>query len=151
MDTNDQNQSTIPILLVEDDAGHAILIGKNLRRAGIANELVVVDNGRKAVDFLFKQDEYAGDGQPEPRIILLDLNLPVLDGYQVLGIIKNDVRTKRIPVIVLTTTDNPHEVSRCYELGCNMYLTKPVEYEQFSSAIQMLGAFLSIVRVPGKE
>ena len=148
---NDLNPQTIPILLAEDDPGHAVLIEKNLRRAGIANELVVMDNGQKAVDFLFKQDGYSGDGHPEPRIVLLDLNLPVLDGYEVLKIIKNDCRTKRIPVIVLTTTDNPHEVSRCYELGCNMYITKPVEYEQFSSTIQMLGAFLSSVKVPGKE
>ena len=65
--------------------------------------------------------------------------------------IKNDERTKRIPVIVLTTTDNPHEVSRCYELGCNVYITKPVEYDQFSDAIRTLGLFLSIVKVPEKE
>jgi CheY-like chemotaxis protein len=137
----------VTILLVEDDPGHALLIEKNLRRANIANTIVKVDNGQKAVDFLFKDE----GGFRDPLLVLLDLNLPVLDGYQVLKIIKNDERTRQIPVAVLTTTDNPHEVKRCYELGCNIYITKPVEYEQFSGAIQTLGLFLSIVKVPEKE
>ncbi len=145
-----ENQQPVVILLVEDDPGHALLIEKNLRRAGIANDIVVLDNGQKAVDFLLKEGAYKNDRHPSPPLILLDLNLPVLDGYQVLKIIKNDTRTKQIPVIVLTTTDNPHEVARCYELGCNVYITKPVEYEKFSEAIRTLGLFLSIVRVPEK-
>jgi CheY-like chemotaxis protein len=137
----------VTILLVEDDPGHALLIEKNLRRANIANTIVKVDNGQKAVDFLFKDE----GGFRDPLLVLLDLNLPVLDGYQVLKIIKNDERTRQIPVAVLTTTDNPHEVKRCYELGCNIYITKPVEYEQFSDAIRKLGLFLSIVRVSDKR
>jgi len=145
------NYQPVTILLVEDDPGHAVLIEKNLRRAGIANDIVTLDDGRKAVDFLFKEGSFKDDLHPAPLLILLDLNLPVLDGYQVLKIIKNDVRTKNVPVVMLTTTDNPHEVSRCYELGCNVYVTKPVEYAQFSEAIRMLGLFLSVVKVPGKE
>src|SRR3989337_2525064 len=137
----------ITILLVEDDPGHALLIEKNLRRANITNEIVKFDNGQKALDFLFKDE----GGLREPLLILLDLNLPVLDGYQVLKTIRNDERTKRIPVVVLTTTDNPHEVARCYEHGCNLYVTKPVEYEELSRPIQSLGQFLSIVKVPEKE
>ncbi len=137
----------VTILLVEDDPGHALLIEKNLRRANIANTIVKLDNGQKAVDFLFKGE----GGSRDPLLILLDLNLPVLDGYQVLKIIKSDERTKRIPVVILTTTDNPHEVARCYEHGCNIYITKPVEYERFSETIQSLGLFLSIVKVPEKE
>jgi len=143
---NDANLLTL--VLVEDDPGHALLIEKNLRRAGIANNIVKLDDGQKAVDFLFRQGEYQGDGHPEPFLILLDLNLPVLSGYQVLQAIKNDARTKTIPVVILTTTDNPHEISRCYELGCNVYIAKPVEYADFSEAIKKLGLFLSIVRVP---
>jgi len=142
------NQQPVMILLVEDDSGHALLIEKNLRRAGISNKIITVDNGQMAVDFLFKEGAYRGSGHPSPLLVLLDLNLPVLDGYQVLKIIKNDERTKAIPVVILTTTDNPHEVARCYELGCNVYITKPVEYEKFSDAIRKLGLFLSIVRVP---
>lgn len=137
----------VTILLVEDDPGHALLIEKNLRRANITNTIVKVDNGQKAVDFVFNNE----GGQRGPLLILLDLNLPILDGYQVLKTIKNDERTKRIPVVVLTTTDNPHEVARCYGHGCNVYITKPVEYERFSGAIQSLGLFLSIVKVPEKE
>lgn len=139
------------ILLVEDDPGHALLVEKNLRRGGIAYDILVLDNGQKAVDYLFKQGDYAGDGHAAPPLILLDLNLPVLNGYQVLRIVKQDERTKRLPVVILTTTDNPQEVERCYELGCNMYIAKPVGYDQFSDAIQRLSMFLSIVKTPGRE
>ncbi len=145
-----ERHQPVTILLVEDDSGHALLIEKNLRRAGIANDIVTLDNGQKAVDFLFKQGAYSADEHPSPPLILLDLNLPVLDGYQVLRTIKNDDRTKAIPVVVLTTTDTPHEIQRCYELGCNVYITKPVEYDQFSDAIRKLGLFLTIVKVPEK-
>lgn len=141
----------VTILLVEDDPGHARLIEKNLRRAGIVNPILLLDTGQKAVDFLFKKGEYAESEQTAPFLILLDLNLPVLNGFQVLQAIKGDPRLKAIPVVILTTTDNPHEIKRCYELGCNVYVTKPVEYEQFTESIRKLGLFLSIVRVPDRQ
>jgi CheY-like chemotaxis protein len=146
-----QEKMTKPILLVEDDPGHALLIKKNLRRGGITHDIVVVDDGQKAVDYLFMHGAYAADEHPEPHLILLDLNLPVLSGYQVLKIIKNDERTKQIPVVILTTTDNPQEVSRCYASGCNMYITKPVEYDQFTETIQRLSRFLLISKTPEWE
>ncbi len=142
-------QHPVTILLVEDDPGHARLIEKNLRRAGIANDIIVLGDGQQAVDYLLKQAAFRDDSSPPPVLILLDLNMPVLDGYQVLRIIKSQERTKSIPVAVLTTTDNPQEVARCYELGCNVYITKPVDYAAFSEAIRRLGLFLSIVKVPG--
>lgn len=138
----------ITILLVEDDAGHARLVEKNLRRAGISNDIVKFDNGQTAVDFLLKQGDYQDTAGILPLLILLDLNLPVLDGYQVLKIIKGSDSTRHIPVVVLTTTDSSHEISKCYDLGCNVYVTKPVEYEQFSEAIRMLGLFLAIIKIP---
>lgn len=138
----------VTILLVEDDPGHARLIEKNLRRAGVTNEIILVDNGKKAVDFLFRNGEYVGVEQLAHLLVLLDLNLPVLDGYQVLKTIKADERTRKIPIVILTTTDNPHEISKCYELGCNIYVTKPVEYEQFADAMRNLGMFLTIVKIP---
>ena len=138
----------VTILLVEDDPGHARLIEKNLRRANIANDIVVLSNGQQAVDYLFGQGEYAGQTHPMPLLVLLDLNMPVLDGYQVLERIKTDEAKKRIPVVILTTTNNDHEVTRCYNLGCNVYVTKPVDYQQFSQAICKLGLFLTIVTVP---
>jgi CheY-like chemotaxis protein len=146
-----EHRETVTIVLVEDDPGHAVLIEKNLRRAGITSTIVTLNDGRKAVDFLLNTDGRRNGALPEPEVILLDLNLPVLDGYQVLKIIKNDERTRQIPVIILTTTDNPAEVAKCYELGCNLYVTKPVEYEAFSRAIQNLGLLLSIIKVPHKE
>jgi len=141
----------VTILLVEDDPGHARLIQKNLHRSNITNEIVTIADGQSAVDYLFGAGHYAGSQPSRPLLVLLDLNLPVLDGYQVLQRMKADERTKRIPVIILTTTDDAREVARCYELGCNVYMTKPVDYERFSEAIRKLGLFLSVVTVPNGE
>jgi CheY-like chemotaxis protein len=132
----------VTILLVEDDPGHARLIEKNLRRANLTNSIVKATDGQQAIDYLFSND------RAPSMLVLLDLNLPVLDGYQVLERMKNDERTKRIPVVILTTTDDSREVSRCYELGCNVYITKPVDYEQFCEAIRKLGLFLLVVTIP---
>jgi CheY-like chemotaxis protein len=132
----------VTILLVEDDAGHARLIEKNLRRSNIANDIIKASDGQQALDYV------SGDDSPSPLLVLLDLNLPVLDGYQVLERMKADECTRRIPVVILTTTDDRREVSRCYDLGCNVYMTKPVDYQQFVQAIRKLGFFLSVVTVP---
>ncbi len=135
----------VVILLVEDDPGHARLIAKNLKRASITNKIVHLTNGQQAIEYLFDETYTA------PLLVLLDLNMPVLDGYQVLERIRAHDRTKRIPVVILTTTDDVREVSRCYDLGCNVYITKPVDYQQFSDAIRRLGLFLSVVTVPDGE
>ncbi len=142
------DQHPITILLVEDDPGHTRLIEKNLRRASIMNEILAIADGRQALDYLFSQGQYARSERCSPLLVLLDLNLPGLDGYQVLERIKRDDRTRRIPVVILTTTDNAHEVDRCYDLGCNVYMTKPVDYEKFSEVIRKIGMFLSVVTVP---
>ena len=141
------NRQEVTILLVEDDPGHARLIEKNLRRSSITNEIVMASDGQEAIDYLFGEGNHAGAQRPS-LLVLLDLNLPVLDGYQVLRRMKGDERTKHIPVVVWTTTDDAREVARCYDLGCNVYVTKPVEYEQFSEAIRKLGLFLTVVTVP---
>ncbi|MBV8939865.1 MAG: response regulator [Alphaproteobacteria bacterium] len=138
---NDQ----LMIVMVEDDAGHARLIQKNLQRAGITNELKHFETGKQAIEF------FLGEGAPQvppPCLILLDLNLPEVDGYEVLTRLKGDARTRTVPVIILTTTDNPREIDRCYALGCNVYITKPVEYEKFADSIRKLGLMLAVVRVP---
>jgi len=141
----------VTILLVEDDPGHARLIQKNLHRASVRNKVIILSDGQQAIDYLFPQGEHSGAPQPSALLMLLDLNLPVLDGYQVLKRMKAHERTKRIPVVILTTTDDQREVQRCYELGCNVYVTKPVEYTAFSEAICKLGLFLSIVDVPTRS
>lgn len=138
---------SVTLLLVEDDIGHARLIEKNLKRAHVTNNIVTVDNGQKAVDFLFSEGKYKGVEPPHPLLVLLDLNLPVLDGYQVLKRMKEDEKTHCIPVIILSTTDDPAEIHRCYELGCNVYINKPVEYDQFSENIRSLGSFLQAINV----
>jgi CheY-like chemotaxis protein len=145
------NVQAVHILLVEDDPGHARLIEKNLRRANITNDIAILTDGQQAIDYLFKEGKFAESNHSAPLLILLDLNLPVLDGYQVLQRMKQDPRTKRIPVIMLTTTDDAREVARCYDLGCNVYITKPVNYDQFSEAIRKIGLFLSVVSIPNGE
>jgi len=142
------NLQLVTILLVEDDSGHARLIEKNLRRANLSNDLIVASDGALALDFVFRQGVYADRDRTEALLILLDLNLPVLDGYQVLERLKSDDTTKKIPIVILTTTDDPREVARCYELGCNVYVTKPVEYTEFSEAIRQLGLFLAVATIP---
>jgi CheY-like chemotaxis protein len=141
-------EQSVTILLVEDDPGHARLIERNLRRAHITNEIVTLGDGQQALDYLFKEGTYAGATHTLSLLLLLDLNLPRLDGYQVLTRLKADARTRHIPVIMLTTVDDPYEIERCYALGCSVYITKPVEYEQFAEAIRQLGLFLSIVTLP---
>ena len=145
------NIKAVTILLVEDDPGHARLSEKNMRRSNITNQIMIFANGQQALDYLFASGEYTENHPQWPVLMLLDLNLPGLDGYQVLKRMKHDERTKRIPVIILTTTDDTHEVVKCYDLGCNVYVTKPVDYTQFSEAIRKIGLFLSVVTVPNGE
>ncbi len=141
----------VTILLVEDDPGHTRLIEKNLRRANIKNEIAFATNGQEALDYLFCEGTYANSKHASHLLVMLDLNMPVLDGYQVLERMKKDERTKRIPVVILTTTDDHREVRRCYELGCNVYITKPVDYDQFSEAIRKLGLFLLVATIPNGD
>lgn len=140
----------IDIVLVEDDPGHARLIQKNLRRVGVGERVIHLDNGRKALDLLLDQPEGSLIALRRP-LVLLDLNMPEIGGVVVLERLKADARTRTIPVIVMTTTDDCAEIRRCYELGCNVYVTKPVDYAQLTNAVQQLGLFLGVVQVPVLE
>ncbi len=136
------------IVMIEDDEGHARLIERNIRRAGVNNEIVQFQTGKAALDYLLGED---GSGAPSRRrcqLILLDLNLPDMTGIDVLQKIKSNEHTKRAPVMVLTTTDDAREIQRCYDLGANVYITKPVSYDAFANAIRQLGLFLSVMQVP---
>ena len=137
----------VKIVMVEDDHGHAKLIEKNIRRANINNEIMHFDAGQPALDYLFSE-EVRMNG---PMLILLDLNLPDMQGTDILAEVKKDERLKRAPVVVLTTTDDKAEIQRCYDLGCNVYITKPVDYESFAGAIRQLGLFLSVMQAPEIE
>lgn len=134
----------VTITMIEDDLGHARLIEKNVRRAGINNDIRHFTDGQSALDHLF-HPEQRGE---KPLLVLLDLNLPDMSGTDILAKLKGDERLKRTPVVVLTTTDDKVEIQRCYDLGCNVYMTKPVDYESFAQAIRQLGLFLSVIQVP---
>jgi CheY-like chemotaxis protein len=136
------------IVLAEDDDGHASLVQRNLERAGLANGLHRLKDGQEALDFLRGEGDHAGRNPNQPVLVLLDIKMPRVDGVEVLRQLKADPRTALIPVIMLTTTDDPREIQRCYELGCSVYVTKPVDYQGFVEAIKRLGLFLQVVRVP---
>lgn len=143
------DQRPVNIVMIEDDEGHARLIEKNIRRAGINNEICHFTNGGEALDYLLNHAE--GPKLNGPALILLDLNLPDMSGTDILVKVKNDEQLKRTPIVVLTTTDDQREIERCYELGCNVYITKPVNYESFADAIRQLGLFLSVIQVPHQQ
>ena len=139
----------VNIVMIEDDEGHARLIERNIRRAGISNEIKHFLDGTSALDYLFNHQD--GPTKNGPALVLLDLNLPDMSGTDILARIKNEPRMKRTPVVVLTTTDDKVEIQRCYDLGCNVYITKPVNYESFAEAIRQLGLFLAVIQVPEAE
>ena len=138
----------LTLILAEDDEGHASLVQRNLRRAGFVNDMVHVKDGQEALDYIRGEGNHTGRTITDFVLLLLDINMPRLDGVEVLRRIKADPVTSMIPVIMLTTTDDPREVERCYDLGCSVYLTKPVEYDGFIEAINRLGLFLQVVKVP---
>lgn len=142
------SHDAITILLAEDDDGHAVLVERNLRRAGVSNHIERMRDGQDVLDYLYARGQYAGRVPNGPLLMLLDIRMPRVDGVEVLRQMKASPSTASIPVVMLTTTDNPHEVARCYELGCSVYVTKPVTYDDLSEAMRRLSLFLSIVTLP---
>lgn len=136
------------ILIAEDDDGHAYLIRQGLADAGFRNEVAHVADGQTALDFVRCEGDYRDRDCSRPLLLLLDLSLPRVNGEEVLRQIKSDPRTREVPVVVLTLTDDPREVRRCYDLGCSSYVVKPVAPPAFTEAILRLGLFLAVVRVP---
>jgi CheY-like chemotaxis protein len=137
----------LTILLAEDDDGHAVLVKRNLERAGFNDQVVRLRDG---VEALVSVRDRMGPGGDDRLVLLLDINMPRLGGIEVLRQLKADEATASIPVIMLTTTDDLREIEHCYRLGCNLYITKPVVYESFVEAITRLGMFLKVVRVPAQ-
>ncbi len=141
-------KNTAIILLAEDDRGHAKLITRNLRSAGVRNEIKEFRNGQLLMEFL------EGEG-PNPTVeagasylLLLDIQMPKIGGIEVLERLKAHPELKKIPVVILTTTDNPDEIAECHRLGCSNYLVKPVDYNKFVAAVKQLGLFISMLEVP---
>ncbi|AVO45102.1 response regulator [Phreatobacter cathodiphilus] len=138
----------VTIIMIEDDEGHARLIEKNIRRAGVSNEIVPFTNGTEALAHLLGADGSGEVSIGRQLLILLDLNLPDMGGVDILEKVKSNPHTKRAPVVVLTTTDDQREIQRCYDLGANVYITKPVDYDGFAQAIRQLGLFFAVMQVP---
>jgi CheY-like chemotaxis protein len=138
----------VKIIMVEDDEGHARLIEKNIRRAGVNNEIIPFMNGTDALAYLLGPDGSGTVSAGRQLLVLLDLNLPDMTGIDILQRLKENQHTRRSPVVVLTTTDDAREIQRCYDLGANVYITKPVNYDGFANAIRQLGLFFSVMQVP---
>jgi len=138
----------VVILIVEDDDGHARLAEKNLRRAGIKNEMLRFKDGQEILDFLFQKGEGRKREHQAAYFLLLDIRIPKIDGVEVLRQLKQHDELRKIPIIMLTTMDDPREVEACHHLGCSHYIVKPVEYDKFSEVLSQLGLFLKIVQVP---
>src|SRR3569623_3045049 len=142
------SEQPVQIVMIEDDEGHARLIEKNIRRAGGNNPIAPFANGTEALRYLFGADVSGRGNKGKPLLILLELNLPDMTGVDILKKVKTNEHLKRVPVVVLTTTDDAVEIQRCYDLGCTVYITKPVNYENFANAIRQLGLFFSVIQVP---
>jgi two-component system, chemotaxis family, response regulator Rcp1 len=150
MNHNSTDLRPIEILLIEDNPGDVDLTKEALQEAKVRNRLHVVDDGAKAVDFLYKRGAYAD--VPRPDIILLDLNLPKKDGRQVLEEVKADPQIAEIPVVILTTSQAEEDIIRSYQLHANCYITKPVDFKQFMHVVKSIEEFwLTVVKLPSKK
>lgn len=136
------------ILIVDDDEGHAILVRENLQSVGLRNRFEHFCDGQAVLDFFFHRGPGPWSRPGETYLILLDIRMPKIDGIEVLRQLKSDPELRKLPVIVLTTADDAREVERCHEMGCNVYLQKPVDYEKFAEAMRRLGLFMSLLLVP---
>ena len=140
---------TIDVLLVEDDPGDVLMTREAFTENKVANRLAVVSDGVSALEFLRKEGEYAD--APTPDLVLLDLNLPRMDGREVLAAMKSDDELRRIPVVVLTTSEAEEDVLRSYSLHANAYVTKPVDFERFIDVVRQIDEFfVSVVRLPSR-
>lgn len=137
----------VTILIAEDDDGHAELIMDNLREAGVFNDMLRFRDGQETLDFFFAEGAVKRE-KGRAYMLLLDIRMPKVDGVEVLRQIKADRELRNIPIIMLTTTDDPREIRNCYNLGCSCYVTKPVDYDKFAEMLNRLGLFIVIVQVP---
>ncbi|ADQ80303.1 response regulator receiver protein [Paludibacter propionicigenes WB4] len=133
------------ILIAEDDDGHAELINNGLIESGVKNEIIRFSNGEELWSFFSSKDSKTI--QENNYLLLLDINMPKMDGIEVLKLMKSDNDLKEIPIMMLTTTDDPREVEACYKLGCNIYITKPIDFNKFTEMLTRLGLFIQIIKI----
>ena len=145
----DETVKEVEILLVEDNPTDAELAIRALKKSNLANKLVWVKDGAEALDFIFAGGAYSGRQMTEgPKVILLDLRLPKVDGMEVLRRVKGDERTRTIPVVVLTSSKEDRDVAESYQLGVNSYISKPVEFDEFARTVSELGMYWLLVNHP---
>jgi CheY-like chemotaxis protein len=138
----------VTIIIVEDDPGHSKLIEKNLRRGGLENPIKAFENGQLVLDYLKNRDNFQDHPVNQSILVLLDINMPIMNGVELLQTLKQDNKLREIPVIMLTSTDDQREIDECYSLGCNLYVPKPVEFDRFSEAVRKLGLMIGLIAVP---
>ncbi|MBN2544180.1 MAG: response regulator [Spirochaetes bacterium] len=135
------------IIIVEDDDGHALLIENSLKRSGIKNPIIHLKDGLDAYNF-FKDNIIDSKEKIEKKyLILLDIKMPKMNGIDFLKKMKNDSKLKTIPIIMLTTTDDPIEIHSCYDLGCNAYVVKPVDFSNFSETLKRIAFFVKVIKI----
>ena len=143
------DDKAVEVLLVEDNATDAELTLRALRGRGLRNHFVVAKDGAEALDFLFARGAYADRNvENGPKLVMLDLRLPRVDGIEVLEKMKSDPRTKKIPVVVLTSSRQDPDIKRCYELGANSYIVKPVDFDKFADAVAEIGLYWMLLNEP---
>ena len=142
----------LELLLVEDNPNDAELTMRALKRGGLANKLVWVKDGKEALEYLFCEGEYAGRGGSVPRLVLLDLKMPRVGGIEVLAAVKADQRTKRIPVVIMTSSQEEKDMAQAYDMGVNSYVVKPVDFKSLSQIVQKAGYYwLAINKTPVEQ
>ena len=143
------NSDTTEILIVEDNPNDAQLTMRSLKKNNLANKIMHVSDGQAAVDYLFGEGEYQGRNVlDQPKVVLLDLKLPKLNGLQVLARIRGDARTKMLPVVILTSSQQESDLIESYKLGANSYIVKPVEFENFAKSVQEVGLYWLLLNKP---
>lgn len=136
------------ILLAEDDPRDVELALQGLREKGLANEIQVVNDGEAALDFLYRRGAWADRDPGHPALVLLDLKMPLVSGIEVLEAMRQDDNLRRIPVVVMTSSREEADLARAYELGCNAYVVKPVDFRSFVDAVSAVGLFWAVVNQP---
>lgn len=145
----DINKTTL--VIVDDDVAHSVLIQRHLKKIEIDYEIVSLQSGQQALDFVFSEGDFRGKTECLAMLMILDINMPGINGVEVLKKIKSSELTRHIPIIMFTTADDPKEIDDCYKLGCNAYIVKPVDHAGFVEKIRELGAFLKISQHPRFE
>ena len=140
--------NNIAVVVADDDDGHVILIKRNLRRGEVTYPIIHLRDGEEAINFFYRNGTGPHSEDGMNYVLLLDISMPKRNGLEILKLLKSDSELKDIPIIMVTTTDNPNEIERCYSLGCNKYITKYIDYEQFAAKIQELGKYIRKLEFP---